>query len=109
MKYFKLLLVFLFLGLLTACGDVITPGTYQVQTGAMGVKLNTGHAEIQKDRIMLMASYSPVASWERDGNVVTALDKDGNKVFQAREEDDGKTLAVMNLGAGLSMTLTRLD
>jgi hypothetical protein len=109
MTYLKLLLVFLFAGLLAACAPKTPVGTYQVLTGAMGVKVATGTAEFQKDRISLMGRSEPVAHWKREGNVVTAFDKDSTAVIKVREEEDGKTLTVLDLGAGMTMTLTRLD
>jgi len=109
MTYLKLLLVFLLAGLMTACAPQAPVGTYQVMTGAMGVKIATGTAEIQKDRISLMGRSEPVAHWKREGNVVTALGNDSNAVIKVREEEDGKTLTVLDLGAGMTMTLIRQD
>lgn len=109
MTYLKLLLIFLFAGLLTACAPKAPLGTYQVLTGAMGVQIVTGNAQIQRDRISLMGRSEPVAHWKREGNVVTALDKDGQSVLKVREEEDGKTLTVLDFGAGMTLTLTRLD
>ena len=109
MHYFKLLLVFLLAGFLLACTPQAPVGTYQVKTGAMGVQLNTGTAEIQKDRISLMGRSEPVAKWTREGNVVTAFGEDSNSVIKVREEEDGITHTVLDFGAGMTMTLTRLD
>jgi hypothetical protein len=109
MTYFKLLLTLLFAGLLAACAPKIPFGTYQVLTGAMGIKVPTGTAEIQKDQISLMGRSMSVDHWTREGNMVVALGKDGNTVIKVREEDDGKTLVVMDLGVSMTMVFTRLD
>lgn len=109
MMHLKWILVFLLAGLLMACTPKAPLGTYQVMTGAMGVQVPTGTAEIQKDSISLMGRSEPVAHWKREGNVVTAWNKDSNAVIKVREEEDGKTLTVLDFGAGMTMTLTRLD
>lgn len=109
MTYLKLLLVFLFAGLLTACAPKAPVGTYRVLTGAMGVQLVTGLAEIKKDRIELMGRSEPVAHWTRVLNVITAFDADARSVIKMREEDDGKTLTVLDFANGMTMTLTRLE
>lgn len=109
MRCVKLLMFFLLLTVLSACAEKLTSGAYHVKVGTKDMMFDLGTAEIRLDRIILGGRYQPVDHWERDGNIVTAFDRDGSNVFQVCEEDGGKTLVVMNLEAGMRMTLTLLD
>lgn len=108
MKIVKTLVLASLLSTLAGCGSDAIEGKFNVQASVMGFKSNVGTAELDEDYITLLGDKYQIDEWERDGDTIVARNKDGEAVMNARIEDNGNRLVVLDGGELVSMTLTRI-
>ncbi|MBV6287666.1 hypothetical protein [Pseudomonas aegrilactucae] len=109
MKIVKTLLLASLFSALAGCGSDAIEGKFNVQASVMGFKSNVGTAELDEDYITLLGDKYQIDEWERDGDTIIARNKDGEAVMNARVEDNGNRLVVLDGGELVSMTLTRIQ
>lgn len=108
MKIIKTLVLTSLFAALAGCGSDAIEGKFNVQASVMGFKSNVGTAELDEDYITLLGDKYEIDEWKRDGDTVVARDKNGSAVMNARVEDNGNRLVVLDGGELVSMTLTRI-
>ncbi|NER59583.1 hypothetical protein G3435_05430 [Pseudomonas sp. MAFF212428] len=109
MKIVKTLLLASLVSTLAGCGSDAIEGKFNVQASVMGFKSNVGTAELDEDYITLLGDKYQIDEWTREGDHIIARGKDGEAVMNARVEDNGNRLVVLDGGELVSMTLTRIQ